>query len=235
MTTGPLVSVVMPVYDRERCVAEAVASVLGQTYPNLECLVVDDGSTDGSLEVLDATFSDDPRVQVFAREHRGVSAARNYGIAQATGQYLTFLDSDDLMLDRRVERQLAFLHEAEVDAVLCREQQVVVGDATRPAWMERLPEWSDGYYHMSVLLATDWARQVGGFDEGMTVGEDVDFVIKLVGAGARLGKLDERLLVRRFLGDNLSHQVNDDVRETLRAIRRHRTRSRAARESGTSA
>jgi len=229
VTTDPVVSVIVPVYDREHCVVEAVSSILEQTYRAVEVVVVDDGSTDGTLAALTDAFPNEPRLRVFARDHRGVSATRNHGLAQATGEYVTFLDSDDLMVECRVEHQLDFLRASGVDAVLCREEQVVVGDASRPAWLERMPEWWDGYYHMSVLLKTETARDLG-FDESMTVGEDVDFIIRLVGAGLTIGKLDEQLVVRRFLGDNLTHQVSDDLRDVLRTVRRHRARTRAARE-----
>lgn len=232
MTGSPLVSVVVPAYDRERCVVDAVRSVLAQTHRAIECLVVDDGSTDGTVSALTAAFGDEPRVRLFARDHGGVSAARNHGIGHATGAYLTFLDSDDLMVEHRIERQLDHLRDSDDDAVMCRQEQVLEGGAARPEWLERHPDWWDGYYHTSILVQTERVRAIGGFDERLDIGEDIDLVVRLVGAGVRVGVLDEALVVRRFFGDNLSYGSVDDHRAVLGAVRRHHARLRAAGASG---
>jgi glycosyltransferase involved in cell wall biosynthesis len=224
----PLVSVVIPVRDRAYCVTDAVASVLAQTHPAVECVVVDDGSRDDTVAVLRAAFADEPRVRVLAREHAGVSAARNHGIAQAAGQYVTFLDSDDVMFEPRVERQLTHLRDAGVDAVLCHQRSELRDGAPPPGWAERHPEWWTGPYHTSVLLTREDAQRIGGFDETIGLGEDIDFVARLVGAGLRLGTVDEVLMVRRFFGDNLTYQSTDgDYQAVLGAVRRHRARRRS--------
>jgi len=227
VSSGLLVSVVVPVFNREHCVADAVSSVLAQTHRPVECLVVDDGSTDRTVARLTDAFASDPRVRVFARPHQGVSAARNHAIAHAAGEFVTFLDSDDLMVEHRIERQLDYLHAAGVDAVMCRQEQVLVGDATLPDWLSRRPEWWDGYYHMSILVATWRVRAVGGFDEHLDIGEDLDLVARLVGTGTRIGTLDEVLLIRRFFGDNITYGTSDDGRALLGAVRRHHARRRA--------
>jgi glycosyltransferase involved in cell wall biosynthesis len=230
MSDEPLVSVVLPVYDREHCVLDAVSSVLAQTHQSIECLVVDDGSNDDTVARLTAAFGDEPRVRVFAREHAGVSAARNHGIRQALGRFLTFLDSDDLMVEHRVERQLDYLRASDFDAVLCRQEQMLVGEAVMPEWLARHPDWWDGYYHTSILVETWRVQAVGGFDEHLDIGEDIDLVVRLAGAGVRVGTLDEALVVRRFFGDNLSYGTNDDFRVMLGAVRRHHARRRASDE-----
>jgi glycosyltransferase involved in cell wall biosynthesis len=226
----PLVSVVVPVHDREHCVVDAVRSVLAQTHEHLECIVVDDGSTDGTVAALTAAFADDPRVRVFPRPHVGVSAARNHGIAQAGGELVTFLDSDDLMVEHRIAHQVEELRTADVDAVMGRQHHVLEGGAARPDWLERHPDWWDGYYHTSILVATWRVRAIGGFDEGLAIGEDIDLVVRLAGAGARIGVIEEGLVVRRFFGDNLSYASTDDFEVMLGAVRRHRAR---LRETGT--
>ncbi len=96
----PLISVVIPVYNREDLVVDAVRSCLGQTYGNIEVLVVDDASTDGSYEVC-RRFG--PPVFVFRQDHKGQSAARNLGIECASGQYVLFLDSDDVLEPEALE------------------------------------------------------------------------------------------------------------------------------------
>jgi glycosyltransferase involved in cell wall biosynthesis len=226
----PLVSVVVPVYDREHCVVDAVRSVLEQTHPAIECIVVDDGSSDGSVAALRRAFADDGRVRVFTRDHAGVSAARNHGIAHARGELLTFLDSDDLMVEHRIARQLDHLRTTDDDAVMARQRHVLEDGAARPEWLDRHPEWWDGYYHTSILVPTARVRAIDGFDEHLDIGEDIDLVVRLAGAGARVGIIDEALTVRRFFGDNLSYASTDDFSVMLGAVRRHHTR-RARRQA----
>jgi glycosyltransferase involved in cell wall biosynthesis len=94
MSNVPLVSVIMPTRNRTFCICEAVQRVLDQTHPRVECIVVDDGSTDDTLGVLDAAFVGDPRVPVLSQQPAGVSAARNQGLARVSGSFVSFLDSD---------------------------------------------------------------------------------------------------------------------------------------------
>ena len=94
----PLISIVIPVYNTKTFLAQCVDSILLQTYKNFECILVDDGSSDGSGELCDDYSLKDDRVSVFHIQNGGVSKARNYGIAKAKGQYISFIDSDDFVL-----------------------------------------------------------------------------------------------------------------------------------------
>ena len=91
----PLISVIVPIYNIEKYLGICIESILDQTYQNLDIIVVDDGSTDGSGPICDFYAGKDPRIRVFRSDHRGVSAARNIGIGNAKGAYITFIDSDD--------------------------------------------------------------------------------------------------------------------------------------------
>ncbi|MCA1792046.1 MAG: glycosyltransferase [Thioalkalivibrio sp.] len=104
-----LVSVIIPVYNGKLFVADAVRSVLTQTYGHIEAIVVDDGSTDGSGDVVEELRRDDARVRVVHQENRGLSAARNTGIAHARGVYINFLDADDWLFPHKVQMQLEAL------------------------------------------------------------------------------------------------------------------------------
>lgn len=101
------VSVIVPVYNVEKYVAQTIESVLGQTYPNFELLIVDDESPDGSVEIC-RQFQDS-RIKIISQKNRGLAGARNTGIRNATGDYLAFLDSDDLWLPEKLERHVAHL------------------------------------------------------------------------------------------------------------------------------
>ena len=91
----PVVSVIIPVYNSEKFTEKCIRSLLGQTYQNLELLVIDDGSTDQSGTILDHLASEDARIRLVHQKNAGVAAARNRGIDLATGTYLTFIDGDD--------------------------------------------------------------------------------------------------------------------------------------------
>lgn len=113
-----LITVVLPVYNVKDYLERAVESVLKQTYTNLEVLLIDDGSTDGSAELCDALALRDERVRVIHKENTGVSDTRNLGIAVATGAYLTFIDSDDYVETTYVERMYEELRKAGVQVAV---------------------------------------------------------------------------------------------------------------------
>src|SRR5215813_13941843 len=105
-TSQPLVSVIIPTFDRATWVGEAIASVLAQTYTYLELIIVDDGSHDATREVVQAFGQ---ALRYIRQAHAGVSAARNCGVAASRGTLIAFLDSDDLWLPRKVTAQVALL------------------------------------------------------------------------------------------------------------------------------
>lgn len=106
----PLVSVIMPVRNAARFLAESTASVLGQSMPDLELLVVDDGSTDGSPALIERLAAGESRVSLRHTAGGGAAEARNLALAHANGRYIAFLDADDFWLDNKLECQLAFMH-----------------------------------------------------------------------------------------------------------------------------
>ena len=107
--TEDLVSVVIPSYNRAYCIATTVDSVLAQTHKNLEILIVDDGSSDGTRDLIAERYRDEPRVRYIHQSNAGVSAARNHGLQLARGQFVALLDSDDIWLPWKVEAQLRCL------------------------------------------------------------------------------------------------------------------------------
>lgn len=115
MTDGPKVSVITPAYKAERHLAECAASVRDQTYGNIEHVIVDDASPDGTWDVIERIAQQDPRVvPVRLAANVGPAAARNAGIEIASGDYLAFLDADDLWLTEKLERQVSFMRDKQV-------------------------------------------------------------------------------------------------------------------------
>ena len=106
----PLVSVIIPTFNRAYCVGQAIDSVRTQTHQNTEILVLDDGSSDGTRDFIEQSYGDDPRVRYFFHENRGVTATRNRGIPLCRGDFVALLDSDDTWSPWKLELQLACLH-----------------------------------------------------------------------------------------------------------------------------
>jgi glycosyltransferase involved in cell wall biosynthesis len=113
---NPLVSVIIPTFNRSLYLEQAVMSVLRQTYKNLECIVVDDGSTDNTHEIINKLGSRDSRIKYFYKENGGVSSARNFGINKSKGEWIQFLDSDDWLNHDKISFQLKFYSEFESDS-----------------------------------------------------------------------------------------------------------------------
>lgn len=116
---SPLVSVLVAAYNVENTFEACIRSVVSQTYGNLEVIVVDDGSTDGTPALCDAVAISDPRVSVFHQPNGGLSAARNTGLEHASGDYVVFVDSDDEMMPRMVERLYDIIRETGSDIAFC--------------------------------------------------------------------------------------------------------------------
>jgi glycosyltransferase involved in cell wall biosynthesis len=102
----PLVSVILPTYNRANTISRAIDSVLNQTYSNLELIVIDDGSTDNTGDIMNEYLKEDPRISYVKQEHLGANYARNYGIKLAKGQYIAFQDSDDEWFNHKLEKLL---------------------------------------------------------------------------------------------------------------------------------
>lgn len=155
-----LVSVIMPLYNAEKYVGEAIESVINQTYTNWELIVVNDGSTDNSLEV--ALKYQSESVKVFTQENKGASAARNYGLKEAKGDYIQFLDADDVISANKLEEQLMVLN----------------GDLEKLAVCSTV-HFFDAEEYLEKPITHEWIK------EGSN--DPVDFLIKLYG-GELIGK-----------------------------------------------
>ena len=115
MIMDELISVIVPIYNTEKYLVECVESLRKQTYSNIEIILVDDGSTDASIEICDEFAEKDSRVKVFHKKNEGVAVARNFGIQQSNGQYVVIVDSDDVAVDRMIEVLYTQIKEKDAD------------------------------------------------------------------------------------------------------------------------
>jgi|CXWL01.1.fsa_nt_gi glycosyltransferase involved in cell wall biosynthesis len=196
MDATPLVSVVIPTYNGERFLAQTLQCVLAQTHPAVEIIVVDDGSTDGSLDLARQVA---PQAVQIVQANAGVSTARNRGLAAAHGRYVIFLDQDDIWHPLQLERQVAWLKlHPECGAVVCPYHHWYADDGGYPepqgVWPADPgllvdPEFSGWVYHQflfdcwaltsGTLMRREAVEVCGGFDTSLPFSEDWDLWLRL--------------------------------------------------------
>ncbi|MEL6275541.1 MAG: glycosyltransferase family 2 protein, partial [Bacteroidota bacterium] len=181
----PKLSVVMPVYNGEQYLREAMDSVLQQPFEDLELLVINDGSIDGSVEVLKSYA--DPRIRYIDNiENRGVAYSRNVGLREARGEYLAWCDCDDLSLPNRFVKQIAFLDE-HLEYGACGTWLERFGDdknyvskaASDPDYLEGMLLFTPALPNATVMLRMKWIREQNmRYHEDLPVAEDHDFIMR---------------------------------------------------------
>ncbi len=227
MTPAPLVSVVMPAFNAEHTISPAIASVLAQTVAELEVIVVDDGSSDRTVEAASTTGDD--RVKVISQANAGAAAARNTGLAASAGRYVAFLDADDLWLRFKLERQLAFLaSRPEVKAV--QSGVFYVDDGLNVLSVRRCSPWVDRVvdtlmfrnlpaFPSTVVFVREALEGIGGFDPSLVILEDWSLAVE----AARVCNLEsvvEPLALYRVHGGNRSQDLGIHIEPGFRVLRR---------------
>ena len=181
----PLVSVIIPTYNREKMVGEAICSVLNQTYEHYELIVVDDGSTDNTSKVFEE-YRDD--LTILYQENQGPSAARNTGINAARGSLIAFLDSDDIWKSKKLEVQVNYmLNHPEVN--ICQTEEIWIRNGVRVNPMKKHKKYSGWIFDKmvslcivspsAVMLKKDLFAEVGLFDEALLACEDYDLWLRI--------------------------------------------------------
>jgi len=212
----PTFSVVVAAYQAESTVSEAVKSALQQTYPALEVIVCDDGSTDGTADAL-TSFGD--AITVIRQDNRGESAAKNRAVGQARGDYVVVLDADDVFLPRRLEA-LAWLATRHPDLDVLVTDAVVEADgepmrrAYHPGWPFPTTDQRAAILDRNFVLGLCAVRRrvwvdAGGFDPQLAYAADWEFWQRLIFRGSRVGLVDEPLARYRLTRGTLSsHRIH---------------------------
>lgn len=192
----------IPAYNAQGTLAEALDSVFAQDYEPFEVIVIDDGSTDGTADVVRA----EARARYLRQENRGPSAARNAGVRATSGEMLAFHDADDVMPSDKLRIQVGFLLEHPEVACVLGRQEVIGDSAPAAALLQRDVVAGDlaGVPLMSMVVRRDVFLSVGGFDERLTHAEDRDLLVRMRGAGIGIEFLPDIVLRRRFDGGNLT-------------------------------
>lgn len=212
MSLVPLASVIIPTFNRAVFLREAIDSVLAQTEKNFELIVVDDGSNDATRAVAESYGA---RLRYFFQANAGASAARNTGIKNARGQFITFLDSDDLWQPKKLARQIAWM-QAHLEIMLCYTDEIWIRRGVRVN-QKKIHAKAGGWIYplclprciispSSVLMRREFFEAVGVFDEQLPICEDYDLWLRAA-SRFEVGFLAAPLIVKRGGHlDQLSHR-----------------------------
>lgn len=183
-------SVIIPAYNGDRYIEEAIEGILAQTYSNYEIIVVDDGSTDNTKAVVQQYGA---KIKYFTQHNQGVASSRNLGLSKAKGEYIAFLDQDDVFLPHKLESQVALLEQNSSLGIVNSGWQIVDQDGTFQSAVEPWQQISElttanliiwkPVFLGAMLFRKSWLEQTEGFDTSLEQTPDVDLVIRLAGMG----------------------------------------------------
>lgn len=204
----PKVSVILPVYNGEKYLAEAVDSILGQTFTDVELLLLNDGSTDGSEAIIQA-YKDDRIVYVKNEKNNGLIYTLNKAIALARGEYLARMDADDVALPERLQKQVSQLEQSGAAVLFTRVKLIDAGGKPLPPWKDDAdnvaPQRIKNFLkndnclaHPTVMGKTALFKKYG-YRYNQKYSEDYDLWLRLLADGLRIEKLEEPLLLHRIL------------------------------------
>ena len=231
---GPVLSIVLPIYNVEEFVAECLESILSQSFSDYELLVVDDGSPDGSRAIAERYAADDERIRVITRENGGLGAARNTGIREATGDFLTFVDSDDKLPPGALEALVTTARADGADIVCGSVNRFADARTWAPSWVEEvhaerrtgitavefLPLLRNLYTWNKLFRRDFWDERGLWFREGVAY-EDQPIITQLFAAARRIDVIPDVVYHYRVRPDlsSISQQVGTmkDLRDRLAA------------------
>ncbi len=225
----PLVSIIIPAYNAKLYIAETINSIISQTYQNWELILVNDGSKDNTAEIIHS-FLKDKRIQYHFQENAGVSVARNYGYSFSSGQYVAFLDADDLWLPHRIEKMVDKFQD-EVSIGLVHSYMQVIDEHSQLQngvykgkeghILESLLLWEGCNIPApsSILVKRDVVEKIGGFDKDLSTAADQEFFFRVANL-YKVGMCKEVLGLYRVHGNNMHQNVSNMEKDHIRAYQK---------------
>jgi glycosyltransferase involved in cell wall biosynthesis len=207
MKNHPLVSVIIPVYNCEKYLAATLDSVFAQTYCPIEVIVVDDGSTDRSADIVLAY----PEVRYFYQSNQGVAVARNMAISAAQGEYIAFLDADDSWKNDKLSVQIPYMVEHPNVGITATHVLNFLEPGTQvPHWFKPdrdLGETEKGYIPSTLVVRKTVFDRVGNFSIDYRAGEDTEWLCRAKDGKVSIVLIPQTLTLRRYHGSNLSWEM----------------------------
>lgn len=226
----PLVSVIVPVFNGERFIREAVDTILSQNYPALEVIIINDGSTDKTESIVKQLT---PEIRYLSQENFGPGAARNRGINEAMGEYIAFLDVDDLWPKNNLHMLVEeLLQNREIDVVHGYAQLAHYNDDTHEYEYRGNPTESFPYYIGAALYRRSVFAAVGLFDRTLRYGEDTDWFTRAQELKRNIRRLEEVTLIVRRHGKNMTYNKDMVELNHLRVFKKSLDRMRAQQQAG---
>lgn len=225
MSETPTVSVLMPVYNAQQYVAESVESILAQTFRDFEFIIIDDGSTDASLKMLEAYAAKDKRIRLTSRPNKGLTPTLNEMLSQAKGEFIAIIENDDVAVPERLARQVEFLRR-EPDVVCVSGAHELIDEKGRLLTHLAIPEHNDeiqrlalaghgSICHPGAMIRRASLIQIGGYNETMRMAHDLDLWLRLGEVGA-LANLKDTVVKYRLRTDSISGQNPIEQRREAR-------------------
>jgi len=227
MNHNPLISVIIPVYNGEKYLAEAIESVLNQSYRPLEVIVIDDGSTDNSADIAKQYL---PSIKYSYQRNAGVASALNQGISISNGEYLSFLDADDLWLPDKLNLQMkSFETNNTIDMVFGQMRQFFSPDLddTVKANIVLLDGIMPSYFKGSMLIKRESFFRAGLFDTRWQLGDFVDWYLKALENGLKSFMIPDVVMERRIHKNNMGITQKRFRSDYLRILKASLDRRRA--------
>ena len=231
---SPLISVIIPVLNGEAYLAQAIESIRKQTWPNIEIIIIDDGSTDGTAELVTRRY---PDVCYRYQDNAGIGAARNHGIDVTSGEYIAFLDADDYWIADKLERQMrVFCKQPDAEMVFGSIRQFHSPELTQSE-RDKLycpDELMPAELPTTLLGRRELFKKVGPFESRWKLGQDVSWIMRARELKLKTVMLPDLVYMRRLHKNNNGNTKSEDLGDRLKIIKAMLDRKRAhARTIGT--
>jgi glycosyltransferase involved in cell wall biosynthesis len=220
-----LISVLMPNFNKARFIREAIASITNQSFQDWELIIADDGSDDGSWELIEEAAAADKRIKAFRCSHMGLISIRNFALSKVSGEFIAALDSDDWSYPERFSKQLAYMEEHPDCGVLGSDYEVIdeqgtyIESVSQPLLDEEIRRsffFFNPIRHSSIFFRRACVLELGAYSPDWFAAEDLEILMRF-GTKWKLANLSDKLIKYRIFSSNFSHQQQRAmIRSTLR-------------------
>ncbi len=206
------ISVLMSVYNAEDELKDSVEGILNQTYTDFEFIIINDGSTDSTLEILESYAAQDPRIRLINQENTGLTKALNNGIKLARGKYIARQDADDISYPKRFELQMELM-DGDSSIVLCGGNcDDIYEDGSTGIWgtydsdtLQKIVFLKTAFAHSTVMMRADICKELGGYDESFKTSQDIDLWMRFARKG-RLAMVSAPIIQRKIMAGSISNK-----------------------------